>query len=116
MISHDFPDWEGAANAKESANEAKACGNFETAVEMYTKALELGTVSAMTLVSRAECLLKLKRPKAALADCNAALEICHDSAKALRYSNLCWYYSVSYDILDAVVLSTAIWATGNRPI
>jgi len=77
-------DWEGAATAKQSANEAKACDNLELAVEMYTKALELGTVSAMTLASRAECLLKLRRPKAALADCNAALEICHDSAKALR--------------------------------
>lgn len=85
-------DWEGAATAKESANEAKACGNLETAVEMYTKALELGTVSAMTLASRAECLLKLRRPKAALADCNAALEICHDSAKALRCRGTVYRY------------------------
>lgn len=46
--------------------------------------MTLGQVSAMTLANRADCLLKVKRPRAAISDCNAALEINPDSAKALR--------------------------------
>jgi suppressor of tumorigenicity protein 13 len=77
-------DWDGAANAKDAANEAKSSGNYEQAIEHFTKCLELGSVSAITLANRADCLLKCRRPLAAIADCNEALKINPDSAKALR--------------------------------
>ena len=77
-------DWEQAQDAKDKANEAKANGNFDLAVEMCTKSMELGRVGAMTLANRADCLLKMKRPLAAIADCDEALKINPDSAKALR--------------------------------
>jgi hypothetical protein len=38
----------------------------------------------MTLANRADLLLKAKRPLAALSDCDEALKINPDSAKALR--------------------------------
>lgn len=77
-------DWEGAAEAKTQATEAKSAGNYEQAVELYTKAMELGGASTLTLANRADCLLRGRRPNAALADCNEALKLNPDSAKALR--------------------------------
>ena len=53
------------------------------AVEAFTAALQCQS-SALTFAARAESLLKLKRPTAAVADCNAALEINPDSGKALK--------------------------------
>ena len=84
IVYVSYVDWDGAQAAKDSANEAKASGNFNGAVEFFTKCLELGSLSAMTLANRADCLLKIRRPKAALSDCNEALKINPDSAKALR--------------------------------
>lgn len=45
-------DWDGASNAKNNANEAKDSGNFDAAIEFYTKAMELGGTSALTLANR----------------------------------------------------------------
>lgn len=45
-------DWEGASNAKSSANEAKDSGNYELAIEYFTKSMELGGPSAITLANR----------------------------------------------------------------
>jgi hypothetical protein len=45
-------DWDGAADAKNSANEPKDSGNYDAAVEFYTKAMELGGASALTLANR----------------------------------------------------------------
>ncbi len=47
--------------------------------------MELGGASALTLANRAECLLLLRRPLAAISDCNEALKLNPDSAKALRF-------------------------------
>ena len=77
-------DWETAQTEKDKATEAKANGNYEQAITHYTNAMTSGPVSAMVLANRADCLLKSKRPKAALADCNEALKINPDSAKAIR--------------------------------
>jgi tetratricopeptide (TPR) repeat protein len=79
-----FLDWEASSEAKEKAGEAKANGDYESAVAKYTDSMRTGQVSAMVLANRAECLLKLRRPCAAVHDCNAALEINPDSAKAYR--------------------------------
>ena len=54
--------------------------------------MTLGQVSALTLANRAECLLKLFRPCAAIADSTAALALNPDSAKALRCRGKCYRY------------------------
>jgi suppressor of tumorigenicity protein 13 len=77
-------DWDASAASKEQANDAKASGNYEDAVKHFTAAMTTGQVSAMTLANRAECLLKMRRPRAAISDCDAALAMNPDSAKALR--------------------------------
>lgn len=77
-------DWDGAAQAKSEANEAKASSNYDLAVQKFTLAMEKGGASALTLANRAECLLKIRRPLAALSDCDEALKLNPDSAKALR--------------------------------
>lgn len=84
-VSFTMVDWDGAGDAKGEAAEAKASNNYDHAVNMYTKAMELGGASAMTLANRADCLLKMKRPMAALSDCDEALKMNPDSAKALRF-------------------------------
>ncbi len=77
-------DWDGAAAAKDEAANAKSSGDYNAAINGFTKALTLGQVSAITLANRAELFLKLRRPLAAISDCNAAVQINPDSAKALR--------------------------------
>ena len=77
-------DHDGAAMAKEAAAEAKSNGDYDKAVQKYSEAMTLGSVSAITLANRADCLLKSKKPCAAINDCTAALNINPDSAKALR--------------------------------
>ena len=77
-------DWDGAADLKEQAAASSAQGDFAGAVELLTRAMEAAGPSAMGLANRAAALLKAKRPLAALSDCDAALQINPDSAKALR--------------------------------
>jgi suppressor of tumorigenicity protein 13 len=76
-------DFEGAATHKERANELKASGDLVGAVDAFTSALSCQP-SALTFANRAECLLKLKRPTAAVLDADAALAVNPDSAKALK--------------------------------
>merc|ERR1719379_1442519 len=49
-----------------------------------TEAIKMGNASAMMYAKRADLLLKQKRPCASIADCDAAIEINPDSAKAYR--------------------------------
>lgn len=81
-------DWDGAAEQKDRATAAKSAGDFAAAVDHFTRALELGSVSAIALANRAECLIQCKRPLAAISDCSAALAINPDSAKALRFRGM----------------------------
>uniref|UniRef100_A0A7S2RCL6 STI1 domain-containing protein n=1 Tax=Rhizochromulina marina TaxID=1034831 RepID=A0A7S2RCL6_9STRA len=76
-------DYEKAAEHKQKAADAKGSGDYARAVEEYTAALQAQT-SALTFANRGDCLLKLRRPVAAVADCNSALVINPDSAKALK--------------------------------
>ena len=82
--------------AKEEGNAKFKAGRVEEACQEYNCALKTyadrpgGTPDqrrekSKLYANRAECLLKLKRPLAAIADCNAAVEINPDSARALRW-------------------------------
>ena len=83
-------------DAKSKASEAFSSGDYSTALEHYTKALELQP-SALTFSKRAECFVKLKRNKAAKQDCEQALKINPDSAKALKVLGMAQRYLGEYE-------------------
>lgn len=70
--------------AKQVAVEALEDGNMQKALDKYTEAIGIGNATAMMYAKRAEILLKLKRPCACIADCDAALGVNPDSGKAYR--------------------------------
>jgi tetratricopeptide (TPR) repeat protein len=92
-VVRDEPSWsspdvgsvseEEAMEAKAAAAEAAANGDHEAAVAAYSKALG-AMPSALTYAKRAEAHLRLGRPSAAVADCDKALELNPDSAKAYK--------------------------------
>ena len=85
-------DYNGAAVAKDDALTARQRGNYQKAIDCWTKAMTLGPVTASTLANRADCLLKIKKPCAAINDCTEALRINPDSAKALRCRGMAYRY------------------------
>jgi len=79
------PDEEDRQNKfKAEAAELLEDGDKEGALAKLTEAVLVGNPNAMLLVKRGELLLKMKRPKAAIIDANAALKKNPDSAKAFR--------------------------------
>ena len=80
----DDADW-SIASTKKSAAQAAAPAE---ALDLYTEALQAeaatACLSATTLAKRAEVLLKLERPAAAINDCDAALKLNPDSCRALK--------------------------------
>merc|ERR1719323_418192 len=81
-LSDEQFDAQGAA--KQAATEAIEDGDLNKALDKYTEAIKIGNATAMMYAKRAEILLKLKRPCACISDCDAALEVNPDSAKAYR--------------------------------
>ena len=77
-------DYDKASDLKMAANDLKSNGDLEGALSKYSEAVQAAEPSALLYANRADCLLKLGRPRAAVNDCNAALEMNPDSAKALR--------------------------------
>ena len=77
-----------AASKKSEAAEAQGGGDFARALSLWTAALEAeaatASLSATTLAKRADCLLKLDRPRGAASDCTAALSVNPDSARAYK--------------------------------
>lgn len=75
--------------AKQEAVEAVEAGDLELGLKKYTEAiLTGGGATALMLSKRAELLLKLKRPCAAIRDCTDALEFNPDCGKAYRVRGL----------------------------
>mmetsp|Transcript_18956 Transcript_18956/g.44141 ORF Transcript_18956/g.44141 Transcript_18956/m.44141 type:complete len:270 (+) Transcript_18956:101-910(+) len=69
---------------KGEAAELMEDGDKKGALEKLSAAIMVGAPNAMLLCRRGELLLKLRRPKAALQDGNAALKVNPDSAKAYK--------------------------------
>ena len=80
-----------AGEKKMAANDKKCAGDWAGVVELLTEAVLLAP-SPLTYAKRAEALLKVSppRPNAAIADCNAALAINPDSAKAMKIRGAAW--------------------------
>ena len=72
----DDCDMEKVGEKKMAASDAKGSGDFAKAVELYSEAIEMGHMSALTLANRADCLCRVAppRPNAAIRDCSKALE------------------------------------------
>ena len=117
---------EQAMEAKMEAAEAAGNGEHEKAVAAYSIALK-AMPSALMFAKRAESLLKLGRPAAAVADCDRALEVNPDSGKAykvaakaytqmgeweLAYARVCTYLKIDYED-DAAELQKLLQA--SRP-
>lgn len=75
---------ERAADLKRSASEALSSGDAAEAMHALTDAVLLNPRSAMLYGARAAALLALGRPRAALADCDEALRLNADYARAKR--------------------------------
>lgn len=77
---------------KQRAQQAYEIGNFELALRHYSEAIAVGEASALLYTRRAETLLRLRRPLAAIEDCNAALDLNPDSGKAFRLRGIAFRY------------------------
>ena len=55
-------------------------GRHEDAIPMFTEAIKLNPQAAPTFAKRAGCYLKMKKPNAAIRDCNKAVSMNPDSA------------------------------------
>uniref|UniRef100_A0A0K0CXF8 TPR_REGION domain-containing protein n=1 Tax=Angiostrongylus cantonensis TaxID=6313 RepID=A0A0K0CXF8_ANGCA len=78
-------DLEKANEERDKAIAAFSEGMFDDALKHFTEAIELNPGSAMLHAKRASVLLKLKRPMAAIADCDKAISINPDSAQAYKF-------------------------------
>eukprot|EP00931_Biecheleriopsis_adriatica_P078494 TRINITY_DN51956_c0_g1_i1.p1 TRINITY_DN51956_c0_g1~~TRINITY_DN51956_c0_g1_i1.p1 ORF type:complete len:490 (-),score=164.62 TRINITY_DN51956_c0_g1_i1:84-1553(-) len=69
---------------RQEAADALEEGSPELALEKMTAAIDLGCATALMYSRRAELLLRIERPRAAVNDCTAALAINANSAKAYK--------------------------------
>ncbi|KER25906.1 hypothetical protein T265_14120, partial [Opisthorchis viverrini] len=60
-------------------------GDLEAAVALFTEAIKLNPTSALLYARRASCFIKLKKPCAALKDCEKALHLNPDSAAPYKW-------------------------------
>eukprot|EP00927_Polykrikos_kofoidii_P055460 TRINITY_DN49708_c0_g1_i1.p1 TRINITY_DN49708_c0_g1~~TRINITY_DN49708_c0_g1_i1.p1 ORF type:complete len:692 (+),score=151.54 TRINITY_DN49708_c0_g1_i1:124-2199(+) len=70
--------------ARQAAADAMEHGDVHSALDKYTEIILSGGATALVLAKRAEVLLGLRRPCAAIQDCSSALRINPDMAKAFR--------------------------------
>mmetsp|Transcript_10025 Transcript_10025/g.14490 ORF Transcript_10025/g.14490 Transcript_10025/m.14490 type:complete len:390 (+) Transcript_10025:94-1263(+) len=83
----DMTSDEGEKNPemyKALASELKNNGDYEGALQKFNQAVLQADPSALLYGNRADCLLKLNRPRAAIRDCDEALKINPDSAKSFK--------------------------------
>lgn len=76
-------DHDRLVDLKSAAGALASEGRHADAVESFTRAIKLSP-SALLYAKRADCYLKLKKPNAAIRDCDAALALNPDSAKAFK--------------------------------
>ncbi|KAA3675879.1 suppressor of tumorigenicity protein 13 [Paragonimus westermani] len=74
------------ANDKRSEAQSKMSeGDFEGAVALFTEAIKLNPHSALLYARRASCFIKLKKPCAAVRDCDKAISLNPDSAAPYKW-------------------------------
>merc|ERR1712187_102473 len=83
-ISSNNNNPDKAMQFKQNANNYRCNGDYQLAIDNYSLAIQAAPPSSLLLASRADVLFTLKKYKAAIHDCNIALEKNSDCAKALR--------------------------------
>lgn len=78
-------DLEKANEYRDQANMAFSEGNYEESVKQYTAAIECNPKSAILHAKRANVLLKLSKPIAAIRDCDKAIQLNPDSAQGYKF-------------------------------
>lgn len=78
-------DIEKSSEYRDLAMQAFNDGDFQSAVDNYSKAIELNPGSAILHAKRAAALVKLLKPLAAIRDCSKAIEINPDSAAPYKF-------------------------------
>lgn len=73
-----------ASDLRGKAAKAYSDGDFEDAVNFYTEAILLNP-TALFFAKRGQAFLKLKKPNAAIRDCERALKLNPDSATAFKF-------------------------------
>jgi len=81
-VSEEMMD--NANNLKVEAMQSQREGNLQRAVELYTQAIKTNPRSGILYGSRGQALLELKKPVAAIKDCDIAINKNPDSAKAYK--------------------------------
>jgi suppressor of tumorigenicity protein 13 len=74
-------DEEALAECRVKAAEALSTGQYAAACAHFTACVNAGPPSALMLAHRAECLVRLSKPVAAVRDCDAALALNPDNGK-----------------------------------
>jgi len=78
-------DMEKANEERDNAQMAFADGDMAKAIEHYTNAIVKNPGSALLHAKRANALLKINKPVAAIRDCDKAISINPDSAQAYKF-------------------------------
>ena len=75
---------ENASQLREQGNLAIQSGNFQEALELYSRAIDLKVEDYRLFANRALCYLKLRLPQQALEDCERCLALNPNYSKALQ--------------------------------
>jgi len=88
---------ERASQTRSQGSMAESEGNFAEALIFYTDAVKLNPSSGIIYATRASLSLKMKRPRAAIADCDKAISINKDSAKPYKVRGRALRYTGKYE-------------------
>jgi len=88
---------ERASQTRSQGSMAESEGNFAEALIFYTDAVKLNPSSGIIYATRAALSLKMKRPRAAIADCDKAISINKDSAKPYKVRGRALRYTGKYE-------------------
>uniref|UniRef100_A0A1E1XF55 Putative heat shock 70kd protein n=1 Tax=Amblyomma aureolatum TaxID=187763 RepID=A0A1E1XF55_9ACAR len=75
---------EQSSEKRGQAMEAQSEGKLDESLKLWTEAIELNPTSAVLFAKRANVLLKLEKPNAAIRDANKALELNPDQALGFK--------------------------------
>ncbi|THD20347.1 Suppression of tumorigenicity 13 (Colon carcinoma) (Hsp70 interacting protein) [Fasciola hepatica] len=74
------------ADAKRAEAQSKLSdGDIDGAIQLFTEAIKLNPTSALLYARRANCFYKLKKPCAAIRDCDKAISLNPDSAQPYKW-------------------------------
>lgn len=90
-------DRDAANSIKGKAMAAQGSGDHAEALKLFSEAIQRCPRMAILYASRASLLLVMKRPNAAIRDCDVAVKLNPDSAKAYKVRGKAYRYLGMYD-------------------